>query len=304
MVMKRSLLLGAALASAVVTVFACSTDGNPAVADGRIEGGVGPGNNSGPCVEGTTQPCGKEFRQDDNFIYCYEGTQTCQGGTFGACSDGSVLSVSKESLDTTHLIASSPQGVHTLALGSPGLCPPNTDPCDPYCYAATDTPGGLDASGLSLADGGFTVAALATCGNGVLQVTEQCDDGNTTGGDGCSATCQLEPGYFCATPGMPCAHSTCGNGVVEGLEQCDDGPWANDSTGTPKDRPFDGCYQCKREVNCPVNAGTAPTPCQAVCGDGLVDALGVSASRGVDDCFERRDGVHQFGVADRITRPA
>lgn len=31
-----------------------------------------------------------------------------------------------------------------------------------------------------------------TCGNGVLEQGESCDDGNTTGGDGCSADCGLE----------------------------------------------------------------------------------------------------------------
>jgi cysteine-rich repeat protein len=30
------------------------------------------------------------------------------------------------------------------------------------------------------------------CGNGIVNNGEQCDDGNTTSGDGCSATCQLE----------------------------------------------------------------------------------------------------------------
>jgi len=30
------------------------------------------------------------------------------------------------------------------------------------------------------------------CGNGTLDAGEQCDDGNTADGDGCSATCQLE----------------------------------------------------------------------------------------------------------------
>ena len=32
----------------------------------------------------------------------------------------------------------------------------------------------------------------AVCGNGVLEPGEQCDDGNTVNGDGCSATCQTE----------------------------------------------------------------------------------------------------------------
>jgi cysteine-rich repeat protein len=30
------------------------------------------------------------------------------------------------------------------------------------------------------------------CGDGVVAASEQCDDGNTTGGDGCSATCAFE----------------------------------------------------------------------------------------------------------------
>jgi len=33
---------------------------------------------------------------------------------------------------------------------------------------------------------------MAVCGNGVLEGGEQCDDGNTANGDGCSASCQLE----------------------------------------------------------------------------------------------------------------
>jgi cysteine-rich repeat protein len=32
----------------------------------------------------------------------------------------------------------------------------------------------------------------ACCGNGVIEPGEQCDDGNTIGGDGCSSTCQWQ----------------------------------------------------------------------------------------------------------------
>ncbi|MGH7966385.1 MAG: DUF4215 domain-containing protein [Candidatus Binatia bacterium] len=31
-----------------------------------------------------------------------------------------------------------------------------------------------------------------TGGNGVIEGAEQCDDGNTMGGDGCSANCEQE----------------------------------------------------------------------------------------------------------------
>ena len=53
--------------------------------------------------------------------------------------------------------------------------------------------------------------SLSVCGDGVLDAGagESCDDGNTTNGDGCSSTCELE--------------SVCGNGILEGNEVCDDG---------------------------------------------------------------------------------
>jgi len=48
----------------------------------------------------------------------------------------------------------------------------------------------------------------ALCGNGIVEGSEQCDDGNTRNDDGCSNLCTV---------------SVCGNGVVEPGEQCDDG---------------------------------------------------------------------------------
>lgn len=41
------------------------------------------------------------------------------------------------------------------------------------------------------------LACSALCGNGVVNAGEQCDDGNNTSGDGCSATCTSEPGFSC-----------------------------------------------------------------------------------------------------------
>jgi len=102
------------------------------------------------------------------------------------------------------------------------------------------------------------------CGDGAVGGNEQCDDGNTVSGDGCSATCTLEPGWTCPTPGQPCKKiEYCGDGIVEldiG-EQCDDG---NTASG-------DGCSPlCQTEANwvCPV----PDSPClyTVVCGDGKV----------------------------------
>ena len=37
----------------------------------------------------------------------------------------------------------------------------------------------------------------AVCGDGIVVAGETCDDNNTRSGDGCSSSCQLEPGYAC-----------------------------------------------------------------------------------------------------------
>lgn len=67
---------------------------------------------------------------------------------------------------------------------------------------------------------------------------EQCDDKNDVSGDGCSATCQLEEGWICEAPGLPCVRPVCGDGLVQGTETCDDN---NDLAG-------DGCDgRCLRE---------------------------------------------------------
>ena len=49
----------------------------------------------------------------------------------------------------------------------------------------------------------------ADCGNGTLDQAEQCDDGNTQDGDGCSSVCEVE--------------DECGDAVLSAGEQCDDG---------------------------------------------------------------------------------
>ena len=74
-----------------------------------------------------------------------------------------------------------------------------------------------------------------TCGNGKLETGEQCDDGNTTSGDGCSSTCTTEG-------------PKCGNGIVESGEGCDDG---NTTSG-------DGC--------------SSTCQCEPTCGNGKLEA--------------------------------
>ncbi len=116
-----------------------------------------------------------------------------------------------------------------------------------------------------------TPAPPASCGDMLVQIGEQCDDGNTDSGDGCSATCNIEVPQACGNgllePGEQCDDGNtaagdgcsatcsdelppvCGNGDLEPGEQCDDG---NITSG-------DGC-----SGSCDEEAG-------AMCGDGRVD---------------------------------
>ncbi len=57
-----------------------------------------------------------------------------------------------------------------------------------------------------------TCAPQAGCGNLLLEAGEQCDDGNTAPGDGCSPSCQVET-----------TAPSCGNGILDVGESCDDG---------------------------------------------------------------------------------
>ena len=77
---------------------------------------------------------------------------------------------------------------------------------------------------------------------------EDCDDGNTKEGDGCSASCQLEPGYACPIVGAKCK-PLCGDGQIIAPENCDDG---NTTDG-------DGC-----SATCQAEPGWVcdPPPCK------------------------------------------
>ena len=57
---------------------------------------------------------------------------------------------------------------------------------------------------LRYCDGANWRSLADTCGNGILDQTEQCDDGNNANGDGCSSTCVAAVGLIKANPGKTC----------------------------------------------------------------------------------------------------
>ena len=72
----------------------------------------------------------------------------------------------------------------------------------------------------------------AVCGNGTVESGEQCDDGNTVGGDGCSATCQNEgPG------GNPPGCNPINNGMTVNLTASPNPGYAPLNTSIRADMP-------------------------------------------------------------------
>lgn len=74
------------------------------------------------------------------------------------------------------------------------------------------------------------------CGNGVLEGTEECDDGNTAGGDCCSPTCQLDPDDTPCSDGTACTEvDVCVDGACVGASpvSCDDGNLCTHDTCDP-----------------------------------------------------------------------
>ena len=123
--------------------------------------------------------------------------------------------------------------------------------------------------------------APAICGNYFVESGEDCDDGGTTGGDCCSATCGFEPFGSPCDDGDACTEiDTCdGNGACDpgAPLACDDGAFCNgeetcDSgsgclAGTPP--VTDDGVACTVDACDEDNDVVVHTPDDALCDDGL-----------------------------------
>ncbi|MBI3331398.1 hypothetical protein HYZ99_00375 [Candidatus Peregrinibacteria bacterium] len=118
-----------------------------------------------------------------------------------------------------------------------GICEANEGPygCDPFI--SEDGTNGCEGYVYCPQD-----CEASMCGNGEMEIGEQCDDGNAENGDGCTARCELCPIPKCVAPPEGCQYEedgtllengcranpcgtlvcqTCGNGTIDQGEECD-----------------------------------------------------------------------------------
>jgi MYXO-CTERM domain-containing protein len=170
-------------------------------------------------------------------------------------------------------------------------CAAGSDTCDDNA-TCTNAPAGSFTCACNSGYSGDGMTCASVCGDGIVVTGEACDDDDTDAGDGCSATCTIEPGYSCTgMPSVCTATMACGDGVIDSGEQCDDG---DDNAG-------DGCNgSCEIEAN--YTCSGEPSTCIADRdGDGITnssDNCPMVANPGQDD--GDGDGV---GDACEITNP-
>lgn len=99
---------------------------------------------------------------------------------------------------------------------------------------------------------GFLKCVSPPCGDFKITGLETCDDGNTSPGDGCSATCEAEPGFNCNGPG-----------ACDDIDECALGT-DNCPPGTTTCKNLPGTFTCA----CDPGASWDGMSCVAGCGDG------------------------------------
>lgn len=119
---------------------------------------------------------------------------------------------------------------------------------------------------VALQDAAPSKAADLVCGDGDKEASEQCDDGNLQGGDGCSSACFIE---------------LCGNHSIDIHEQCDDGNLQNND-GCNRYCQIEFCgdrmIQETRGEQCDDGNGISGDGCTSSCqSEGLHEAASSSA---------------------------
>ncbi|MBT7102621.1 hypothetical protein HN935_03880 [archaeon] len=73
------------------------------------------------------------------------------------------------------------------------------------CIASSRTRTCTDANDCDTVVDRPNLSEACICGDGLVWMGEECDDGNLTNGDGCSSSCAVESGYYCVDEPSVCS---------------------------------------------------------------------------------------------------
>jgi cysteine-rich repeat protein len=136
---------------------------------------------------------------------------------------------------------------------------------------------------------------LPMCGDGAINGTDVCDDGNTDVDDGCSDTCTVEAGWNCDAADPTVCTAICGDFMIVGAEICDDG---NAVAG-------DGCSDvCAYEATCQngiVEPGETCDDSNATAGDGCDATCQLEAGNVCGDAIDLNDPTNVTVAGKTLT---
>ena len=155
-------------------------------------------------------------------------------------------------------------GVFDVRVVNPAeFCPPfdplaGTVSADGLSFTATGSHAEVDPNlGDQCNQFPVTVIGSRHCGSGTLDPSETCDDGNLATGDGCDASCAVEPCWICA--GEPSTCSPTAGAACDDGDPCTTGDTCT-GTGACVGTSCGPCLACAAGVGC---VAGPRSPCKA-----------------------------------------